>query len=46
MHFKMSSAICFNSDQSNILSSGKDWGPYPKTKAFEDGIDEDQGPWL
>ena len=32
MHFKMLSAICFNSDQSKILSSGNGLILYQKTK--------------
>ena len=32
MHFKMSSAICFNLDQSKILSSGNALNPVPNNK--------------
>ena len=35
MHFKMSSAICFNLDQSKILSSGNGLSLYQTVQSFK-----------
>ena len=47
MHFKQSSAVCFNLDQSKILSSGNglknDFGRFQTQKPYYSNIMEQEG---